>query len=228
MEEYPSSCGEYAWKALPPTIELYEAARRSSVPVVHVTYDTRAETDGKVRPTNRQRMQPDRGFFKIKEELSPVDHELVVYKKRASAFFGTPLLAFLNEIGADSLFIVGESTSGCVRSSVVEAWSLGYPVAVVSDCVFDRSELSGPWGDASSLDSWSAYREFPAISRHSQNDRLWNIESQCFSALVVIPKRAGAMAAVSIGEVWPMIAEATTSATAGAAMMPEPPSAAAQ
>jgi maleamate amidohydrolase len=142
MEEYPSSCGEYAWKALPPTIELYETARRSAVPVVHVTYDTRAETDGKVRPTNRQRMRPDRGLFKIKEELSPVNDELVVYKKRASAFFGTPLPAFLNEMGADSLFIVGESTSGCVRSSVVEAWSLGYPVAVISDCVFDRSELS--------------------------------------------------------------------------------------
>ncbi len=142
MEEYPASCGEYAWKALPPTIELYEAARRSSVPIVHVTYDSRAETDGKVRPTNRQRRQPDRTIFKIKEELSPIDDELVVYKKRASAFFGTPLPAFLNEMGADSLFIVGESTSGCVRSSVVEAWSLGYPVAVVSDCVFDRSELS--------------------------------------------------------------------------------------
>lgn len=142
MEEYPASCGEYAWKALPPTIELYETARRSSVPVVHVTYDSRAETDGKVRPTNRQRRQAGRTIFKIKDELAPIDDELVVYKKRASAFFGTPLPAFLNEMGADSLFLVGESTSGCVRSSVVEAWSLGYPVAVISDCVFDRSELS--------------------------------------------------------------------------------------
>jgi maleamate amidohydrolase len=142
MDEYPASCGEYAWRALPPTIELYEMARRSSVPVVHVTYDSRAETDGKVRPTNRQRRQAGRTIFKIKDELAPIDDELVVYKKRASAFFGTPLPAFLNEMGADSLFLVGESTSGCVRSSVVEAWSLGYPVAVVSDCVFDRSELS--------------------------------------------------------------------------------------
>jgi maleamate amidohydrolase len=142
MDEFPASCGEYAWKALPPTIELYATARRSSVPVVHVTYDSRAETDGKVRPTNRQRRQAGRTIFKIKDELAPVDDELVVYKKRASAFFGTPLPAFLNEMGADSLFIVGESTSDCVRSSVVEAWSLGYPVAVISDCVFDRSELS--------------------------------------------------------------------------------------
>jgi len=142
MDEFPASCGEHAWKALPPTIELYATARRSSVPVVHVTYDSRAETDGKVRPTNRQHRQAGRTIFKIKDELAPIDDEVVVYKKRAGAFFGTPLPAFLNEMGADSLFIVGESTSGCVRSSVVEAWSLGYPVAVISDCVFDRSELS--------------------------------------------------------------------------------------
>ena len=143
IEKHPASCGEYAWRALPPTIELYEVARQSGVPVVHVTYDPRKETDPHgIHPTNRKRRQPDLALYKIKDELAPLEGELVVYKKRASAFFGTPLPAFLNELGADCLIIVGESTSGCVRSSVVEAWSLGYPVAVVADCVYDRSELT--------------------------------------------------------------------------------------
>lgn len=143
MERYPASCGEYAWRALPPTIELYQTARANGAPIVHVTYDTRKETDpGAIHPTNRKRRQPDLALYKIKDELAPLEGELVVYKKRASAFFGTPLTAFLNELGADCLLIVGESTSGCVRSSVVEAWSLGYPVAVVADCVYDRSELT--------------------------------------------------------------------------------------
>ena len=143
MADYPASCGEFAWRALPPTVELYAAARELGVPIVHVTYDTRAETDPRgIHPTNRKRRQPDLALYKLKDELAPVGGELVVYKKRASAFFGTPLAAFLNELGADSIFIVGESTSGCARSSVVEAYSLGYPVAVVSDCTFDRSELA--------------------------------------------------------------------------------------
>lgn len=143
IEAFPASCGENAWRALPPTIELYKTARDNGVPIVHVTYDTRKETDPRgVHPTNRKRRQPDLALYNIKEELAPVDGELVIYKKRASAFFGTPLPAFLNELGADCVIIVGESTSGCVRSSVVEAWSLGYPVAVVADCVFDRSELT--------------------------------------------------------------------------------------
>lgn len=143
IESFPASCGENAWKALPPTVELYTRARALGVPIVHVTYDTRAETDPRgIHPTNRQRRQSDLSLYRIKQELSPVEGELVVYKKRASAFFGTPLAAFLNELGVDSLLIVGESTSGCVRSSVVEAWSLGYPVAVVADCVYDRCELT--------------------------------------------------------------------------------------
>lgn len=143
IEVFPASCGEYAWRALPPTIQLYKTAREHGVPIVHVTYDTRKETDPRgVHPTNRKRRQPDLALYNIKEELAPVEGELVIYKKRASAFFGTPLPAFLNELGADCVIIVGESTSGCVRSSVVEAWSLGYPVAVVADCVFDRSELT--------------------------------------------------------------------------------------
>lgn len=141
IESFPASCGEYAWRALPPAIKLYAAARANGVPIVHVTYDTRPETNSRIGPTNRRRRQPDMGLYRFKEELKPLEGELVVYKKRASAFFGTPTPAFLNEMGIDCVFIVGESTSGCVRSSVVEAWSLGYPVAVVADCVFDRCEL---------------------------------------------------------------------------------------
>lgn len=143
IEQYPASCGERAWNALAPTVRLYAEARAHGVPVVHITYDTRKETDPHgIHPTNRKRRQPDLALYRIKEELAPVEGELVVYKKRASAFFGTPLSAFLNEQGVDSLFVVGESTSGCVRSSVVEAWSLGYPVAVVAECVYDRHDLT--------------------------------------------------------------------------------------
>lgn len=142
MAQYPASCGEHAWRALPPTVRLYEAARGHRVPVIHVTYDNRPETNSRVNPTNRRRRQPDLALYRIKQELEPLDGELVIYKKRASAFFGTPLAALLNETGVDSVLVVGESTSGCVRSSVVEAWSLGYAVAVVADCVFDRCDLS--------------------------------------------------------------------------------------
>lgn len=143
MQQYPASCGEFAWRALPGTVELYQAARAHDVPIVHVTYDTRAETNPRpLHPTNRRRRQPDLNLYRLKAELTNLAGELVIYKKRASAFFGTPIVAFLNEMGIDSLIVVGESTSGCVRSSVVEAASYGYPVTVVADCVYDRYPLN--------------------------------------------------------------------------------------
>lgn len=143
MEQYPASCGEFAWAALPATIKLFEAARALQVPIVHVNYDNRPETDPhNIHPTNRKRRQSSLQLYTIKEELTPVEGELVIYKKRASAFFGTPLCAFLNEMQVDSLLFVGESTSGCLRSSVVEGWSYGYPCVVVADGVYDRFALN--------------------------------------------------------------------------------------
>jgi len=45
-------------------------------------------------------------------------------------------------LGVRSLIVCGESTSGCVRASVVDAFSNGIHVAIAEECVFDRSMLS--------------------------------------------------------------------------------------
>jgi maleamate amidohydrolase len=37
--------------------------------------------------------------------------------------------------------VCGESTSGCVRASVVDAYSNGFHVAIVEQCTYDRSAL---------------------------------------------------------------------------------------
>lgn len=55
---------------------------------------------------------------------------------------GTPLLAHLNRLGVRSLIVCGESTSGCVRASVVDGYSNGYHVTLVEECVYDRHPLS--------------------------------------------------------------------------------------
>jgi len=143
MDDYPASCGEYAWGALPATIELFNQTRAAGIPIIHVNYDTRAETDPwNIHPTNRKRRQKNLGLYSIKSELAALEGETIIYKKRASAFFGTPLCAFLNEMQVDSVYMIGESTSGCLRASVVEAWSFGYPVSVIADASFDRYPLN--------------------------------------------------------------------------------------
>ena len=136
---YPGSCGENAWKAIEPTRALLTAARKAGLPVIYTT--RHADTDG-VRSTHRRMGKEAEELYHIKEELTPLPGELVIYKERASAFFGTPLIAHLQQKRINSLIICGESTSGCVRASTVDAYSYGFHNVVVEECSYDRSPLS--------------------------------------------------------------------------------------
>jgi maleamate amidohydrolase len=137
--EFSGSCGENAWTALPPTQQLFAAARRAGIPVI---YSTRHADTGGVHSTNRNIGRERDDIYAIKAELAPEPGELVIYKERASAFFGTPLIAHLQMKRIDSLIICGESTSGCVCASTVDAYSYGFHNVVVEECTYDRSLLS--------------------------------------------------------------------------------------
>ena len=136
--KFPGSCGEVAWTAIEPTKKLLAVARAAGIPVI---YTTGAVSRG-VRSTNRgRRADTDEGYH-IKEEFAPASGDLVIHKERASGFFGTPLVAHLNAMNVKSLIVCGESTSGCVRATVTDAFAYGFHTVVVEECVFDRSMLS--------------------------------------------------------------------------------------
>lgn len=68
------------------------------------------------------------------------DHLLV--KKMPSGFYGTHLQAMLTGLKIDTTIIVGNSTSGCVRATAIDAISGGFRPIVPKDCVADRAPLS--------------------------------------------------------------------------------------
>jgi maleamate amidohydrolase len=117
---------------------LLAAARDRGAPVVFTTvaYDVAdLETVPMLRKTPRVRqMRTGSPLVDVDSRLSPRDGELVLVKKHASAFFGTPLLSFLVSRGVDTLLIGGVITSGCVRTSAVDAAQ-----HVVADATADRS-----------------------------------------------------------------------------------------
>jgi maleamate amidohydrolase len=45
-------------------------------------------------------------------------------------------------LGCDSVVVTGTTTSGCVRATVLDAFSLNYRVALAEEGCFDRSEAS--------------------------------------------------------------------------------------
>jgi maleamate amidohydrolase len=140
QDEYPSSCGRFAYDALAAVRSVFGCARRLGLPVIHVTFNQAWQGSG--RGTNRQTAQGDSSAFDFHPDCRPQPGELIVPKVRASAFWGTPLASELVRLGIDTLVVVGESTSGCVRASVVDAYTHGFHVAVVEDGVFDRSWLN--------------------------------------------------------------------------------------
>lgn len=138
VKDYPSSCGEYAWAAIAPTQRLFAAVRAAGIPVIYST----ADPNRLVRSTNRRVSRAGERAYDIRAEFAPQPGDAVIRKQRASVFYGTPLLAHLNRLGVRSLIVCGESTSGCVRASVVDGYSNGYHVTLVEECVYDRHLLS--------------------------------------------------------------------------------------
>jgi maleamate amidohydrolase len=55
-------------------------------------------------------------------------------------FFQTPLITFLVKQGIDTVIVTGCTTSGCVRATVVDAFSYGFRVLVPEECVGDPDE----------------------------------------------------------------------------------------
>src|SRR5258706_11170971 len=148
MKRLRHSCGEEAWDAVDVVRRLLGKARQKKIPVVYTTgFGAETHYEAKRRPWKNTRRDEDEamvysGGMKIVEEIAPGPSDVVIYKSKPSGFFGTPLHSVLNDYAVDSLIVTGGSTSGCVRATVVDAFSFNYFVAVVEEGAFDRIQLS--------------------------------------------------------------------------------------
>ena len=77
-------------------------------------------------------------------ELFEPGKDLVVHKRRYSAFFHSDLELTLRELDVDALQLIGWSTSLAVATTAVDAWQLGFPTTVVSDLT-----VAHAWGGRS-------------------------------------------------------------------------------
>ena len=143
--EHPNSCGIYAHRAIPPTKRLIAAARRAGIPIFFSTQDTQpnGRPPGAFSTRRRTSVVPRAGDgHEIYHEFPVAPADIVIRKQRASVLEGTPFLSHLNVLGIKSLIVCGESTSGCVRASCVQAYSSGFHISLVEECTFDRAELT--------------------------------------------------------------------------------------
>jgi maleamate amidohydrolase len=143
-DRHPNTCGIFAHRAIEPTKRLFAAARAAGIPIFYCTQDLRPNNrpDGAVSTRRQRPIGSDGDTYAIHDAFAPQPSDVIIYKQRASACQGTPLFSHLSLLGVRSLIVCGESTSGCVRASVVDAYSNGFHVSVVEECTFDRAELT--------------------------------------------------------------------------------------
>ena len=148
VKRWRNSCGLEAWAAVARIVELLSAARAKRLPIIYSTAGAPVPAgfgSGAARGKNRRRAEDaERAALgnRIVEPIAPRPEDLVIAKTRPSVFYGTPLVSYLNELQADTLICCGVSTSGCVRATVVDAFSYGYRVGLVEECTFDRTQAS--------------------------------------------------------------------------------------
>lgn len=143
LDRWPQSCGLAAWDAIPTIRSVLEAARRASVPVVHITGIVGSRVKPWAQIPGGRPFAPE-GFdpYEIMPDFAPAPDEAIIRKSAPSAFSGTVLLAHLRELDVDTLVICGESTSGCVRATVVDGRTYRFRVLVVESGVFDRHKAT--------------------------------------------------------------------------------------
>ena len=145
VKTWPLSCGLEGWEAIYKTQELLTVARSNRIPVVYTCGLGDFTSPWGVFRSDTVRRPPtelrELGS-QIVKELSPETGELVIRKAAPSAFFGTPLVAHLIHLGVDTVIACGNTTSGCVRASVIDGSSLRFRMGVVEECTFDRTEAS--------------------------------------------------------------------------------------
>ena len=144
MKTWQGSTGLEGWAAVDKTAELLTVARAAGVPVIHVK-GLHSGVNSWGRRKRAKSTMPQEMVVKgqqIVDEVKPIAGELVIEKAAPSAFQGTPLAFQLQSLGIDTLIVCGETTSGCVRASVVDGATARFRMGVVKECVFDRTEAS--------------------------------------------------------------------------------------
>ncbi len=135
------ACGDRAWSAIPGIVGLIEAFRARDLPIIFTRADLLQRHVGPA--TRRPDAARDASLSnEFQEEISPKPEDIILPKVKASAFFSTPLHAYLTKQNHRTIVLTGCTTSGCIRATAVDGTSNGFAVLVAEDAVFDRSAIS--------------------------------------------------------------------------------------
>jgi nicotinamidase-related amidase len=121
-------------------------ARNKKIPVIYVIVGFRQgapeiSANNKGFSANKNIMSANmEEWMKIHPDVLPLPGEIIVTKRRVSAFTGSDLEVVLRAGGIQHLVLTGIATSGVVLSTVREAADKDYRITVLADCCGDGDE----------------------------------------------------------------------------------------
>lgn len=116
-----------------PITTLLEAARTKEIPVFWLNQWLR-EDDSLFKKRVPHCIVNSWGA-EIVDSLPQHPEDIIIHKRRYSGFFQTSLDLYLRERNIQHVIVTGVVTNICVRSTVNDAFFLGYDVIVPRDCV---------------------------------------------------------------------------------------------
>ena len=122
---------------------LVELARSKGVPVFYTKVYFEHPSDGGIFTQKIPKLRTwtkDNPLVEIDDSIAPHEGDAVLVKQYPSAFFGTNLACNLRAIGVDTCIMIGCSTSGCIRASVLDGMQQGFRCVVPRECVGDRTQ----------------------------------------------------------------------------------------
>jgi biuret amidohydrolase len=132
---------------IPTTKRLLAAARRARMPVIHVTGVTRPGLAGSPRNADAWRALAALGALlegtwgaQLHDELKPEAGEIVVVKRRVSAFYHSDLQLAIADVGASTLILCGVATNFVIEGTARDAADAGFVVIIAEDCCSSSSE----------------------------------------------------------------------------------------
>jgi maleamate amidohydrolase len=150
IKRWRNSCGEESGPAVAAIRNLVDKAHQKGLPVIYTTGVRREDNwdsgswSWKNKRGGERPKTPASNLDgnQIVDEIAPSPQDIVIYKQKPSGFFGTNMASYLTLLGCDSVIVTGTTTSGCVRATVLDAFSLNYRVALAEEGCFDRSQAS--------------------------------------------------------------------------------------
>jgi nicotinamidase-related amidase len=133
---------------LPTLKATIDAARATSIAVIYVVVGFRPGYP-EVSPRNKSfsaikqqqsALATTMSTMEVHPDIAPLPTDIVVTKRRVSAFSGSDLEVVLRAQGITHLVLSGIATSGVVLSTLREAADKDYQLSVLADCCVDGDE----------------------------------------------------------------------------------------